>query len=86
MSARVNKKMYKKTIDAAYIMWLDNMVFYLKGVKNGTEHADGKCVNIRLTLEQKAFLQKYAKQEGRTMTTQIQYMIKKAMEAEKNEH
>jgi hypothetical protein len=35
LSARVNKKMYKKTIDAAYIMWLDNMVFYLKGVKNG---------------------------------------------------
>jgi predicted DNA-binding protein len=52
-----------------------------------TEHLDGKCVNIRLPLEQKAFLQKYARQEGRTMTTQIQYMIKKAMaEAEKNEH
>ena len=52
-----------------------------------TEHLDGKCVNIRLPLEQKAFLQKYARQEGRTMTTQIQYMIKKATaEAEKNEH
>jgi len=35
LPARVNKKMYKKTIDAAYIMWLDNMVFYLKGVTNG---------------------------------------------------
>jgi hypothetical protein len=52
-----------------------------------TEHQDDVWVNVRLSREQKTFLQKYSRKEGRSMTSQIQYMIKKAMaEAEKNEH